>query len=136
MAVPLPSIIDLRDRPERDWGDPMQYFRLVHHLFPATGLTISSDSVALVRSDPGSHPGETVMRFTSYAWTRPETEQGRAAAQLEFEELEHVLSSDHFRVAAQAQKSFEAERGRSVLIGRNEIGVQALHRSYDALLGS
>ena len=29
-----------------------------------------------------------------------------------------------------------AERGRSVLIRRNEVGLQALHRSYDALLGS
>ncbi len=136
MAIPAPSILALRDLPERDWGDPLQHFQLVHHLFPATDLTIASDRVALLRSDPGSHPGETALRFSSYTWQCPGTEQDQNTARLGFEELDRVVSSEHYRVAAQAQKSFEAERGRSVLIGRNEIGLQALHRSYDALLGS
>ena len=136
MAIPAPSILSLRDLPEREWGDPLQHFQLVHNLFPATGLVIANELVALTRSDPGSHPGETAFRFSTYAWQRPETEQDQNAARLGFEGLYHVVSSEDYRVAAQAQKSFEAERGRSVLIGRNEIGIQALHRSYDALLGS
>ncbi len=136
MAIPAPSILALRELPEREWGDPMQHFQLVHNLFPATGLVIASELVALTRSDPGSHPGETVFRFSTYAWQRPESEQDQNLARLGFEGLYHVVSSEDYRVAAQAQKSFEAEPGRSVLIGRNEIGIQALHRSYDALLGS
>jgi hypothetical protein len=114
----------------------LQHFQVVHHLFPATDVTIAGDRVAVMRSDPGSHPGETAFRFSSYAWRRPESEPDQNAARLGFEELDQVVSSEHYRVAAQAQKSFEAEPGRSVLIGRNEIGMQALHRSYDALLGS
>ena len=136
MAIPAPSILALRDLPERVWGDPMQHFQLVHNLFPSTGLVIASELVALTRSDPGSHVGETAFRFSTYAWQRPATEQDRNLAQLGFEGLYHVVSTEDYRVATQAQKSFEAERGRSVLIGRNEIGIQALHRSYDALLGS
>ena len=136
MAIPLTSILSLHDLPERDWGDPLQHFQLVHHLFPATDLTIAGNRIAVMRSDPGRHPGETVFRYSSYAWQRPESEPDQNAARLGFEELDQVVSSEHYRVAAQAQKSFEAEPGRSVLIGRNEIGIQALHRSYDALLGS
>jgi len=134
MAIPSPTILALRDLPESEWGDPMQHFQLVHNLFPATGLVIASELVALTRSDPGSHPGETAFRFSTYTWQRPETEQDKNLARLGFEGLYHVVSSEDYRVAAQAQKSFEAERGRSVLIGRNELGLQALHRSYDALL--
>ena len=136
MAIPAPSILSLRDRPEREWGDPMEHFQLVHNLFPSTGLVIASELVALTRAEPGSHVGETVFRFSTYSWHRPVTEQDQNLARLGFEGLYHVVSNEDFRVAAQAQKSFEAERGRSVLIGRNEIGIQALHRSYDALLGS
>jgi carnitine monooxygenase subunit len=136
MAIPLSSIHALRDLPEREWGDPLQHFHLVHHLFPATDLTIAGDHIALTRSDPGSHPGETVFRFSGYVWRRPESEHEHDRARIGFEALEQIVSSEHYRVAAQAQTSFEAEPGRSVLIGRNEIGIQALHRSYDALLGS
>jgi phenylpropionate dioxygenase-like ring-hydroxylating dioxygenase large terminal subunit len=136
MAIPLTSIHALRDLPERDWGDPLRHFQLVHHLFPSTQLTIAGDRLVLMRADPGGHPAETVFHFSSYAWHRPESERDQSAAQRGFEELEHFVSSEHYRVVAQAQKSFEAEPGRSVLIGRNEIGIQALHRSYDALLGS
>lgn len=136
MAIPLSSIHALRDLPERDWGDPLQHFQLIHNLFPATSLAIESDRAALTRSDPGSHLGETAFRFSLYARQRSETESDREAALRGFERLYHVVSGEHHRVAVQAQKSFEAERGRSVLIGRNEIGIQALHRSYDALLGS
>ena len=136
MAIPLSSILALRDLPERDWGDPLRHFQVVHHLFPSTSLAVEGDRVALTRSEPGNQPGETAFRFSLYAQKRPETESDREAAQRGFEDLYHVVSSEHYRVAAQAQKSFEAERGRSVLIGRNEIGIQALHRSYDALLGS
>jgi hypothetical protein len=135
MAIPAPSILALRDLPERDWGDPMQHFQLVHNLFPATGLVIASDLVALTHSDPGSHAGETSFHFSTYAWRRPMTEPDQNRARLGFEGLDPFLSSEDDRVAAQAQKSFEVERGRSVLIGRNEIGLQTLHRSYDALLG-
>ena len=136
MAIPAPSILTLRDLPEREWGDPMQHFQLVHNLFPSTGLVIASELVALTRSDPGSHVGETSFRLSTYAWQRPESESDQNLARLGFECLYHVVSTEDYRVAAQAQKSFESERGRSVLIGRNEIGIQALHRSYDALLGS
>jgi phenylpropionate dioxygenase-like ring-hydroxylating dioxygenase large terminal subunit len=136
MAIPAPSILSLRELPERDWGDPMQHFQLVHNLFPSTGLVIASELVALTRAEPGSHVGETHFRFSTYTWNRPVSEQDQNLARLGFEGLYHVVSNEDFRVAAQAQKSFEAERGRSVLVGRNEIGVQALHRSYDALLGS
>jgi hypothetical protein len=99
-------------------------------------VTIAGDRIAVMRADPGSHPGETMFRYSSYAWQCPESEQDQNAARQGFEELEQVVSIEHYRVAAQAQKSFEAEPGRSVLIGRNEVGIQALHRSYDALLGS
>jgi nitrite reductase/ring-hydroxylating ferredoxin subunit len=136
MAIPLTSILALHDLPERDWGDPLSHFQLVHHLFPATDVTIAGDRISLTRADPGGHPGETAFRYSSYAWRRPESEPDRDAARRGFEELDRAVSIEHYRVAAQAQKSFEAEPGRSVLIGRNEIGIQALHRSYDALLGS
>jgi len=136
MAIPAPSILSLRDRPEREWGDPLEHFQLVHNLFPSTGLVIASELVALTRAEPGSHAGETVFRFSTYTWRRPVTEQEQNLARLGFEGLFQVVSNEDFRVAVQAQKSFESERGRSVLIGRNEIGIQALHRSYDALLGS
>jgi carnitine monooxygenase subunit len=136
MAVPFSSILSLHDRPERDWGDPLQHFQLVHHLFPATAVTVTGNRVTLTRCDPGDHPGETLFRYSSYAWQRPESERDADAARVGFEELDRVVSTDHSRLAAQAQKNFEAEPGRSVLIGRNEIGIQALHRSYDALLGS
>jgi hypothetical protein len=136
MAIPAPSILSLRDLPEREWGDPMQHFQLVHNLFPSTGLVIASELVALTRSEPGRHVGETAFRFSTYTWQRPQTEEEQNLARLGFEGLYHVVSTEDYRVAAQAQKSFESERGRSVLIGRNEIGIQALHRSYDALLGS
>ena len=117
-------------------GERRWHFQLVHHLFPATDVTIAGDRIAVMRSDPGSHPGETAFRYSSYALQRPENEQDQHAARLGFDELEQVVSIEHYRLAAQAQKSFEAEPGRSVLIGRNEIGIQELHRSYDALLGS
>jgi phenylpropionate dioxygenase-like ring-hydroxylating dioxygenase large terminal subunit len=136
MAIPAPSILSLRDLPEREWGDPMRHFQLVHNLFPSTGLVIASELVALTRAEPGSHVGETLFRFSTYSWQRPVTEQDQSLARLGFDGLYHVVSNEDFRVAAQAQKSFEAERARSVLVGRNEIGLQALHRSYDALLGS
>ncbi|MGH2668165.1 MAG: aromatic ring-hydroxylating oxygenase subunit alpha, partial [bacterium] len=88
MAIPAPSILTLRDLPERDWGNPMEHFQLVHNLFPATGLTIASERVALTRSDPGSHPGETAFRYSSYAWKRPDSEPEQNAARLGFEELD------------------------------------------------
>ena len=137
MAIPLTSILALHDLPERDWGDPMQHFQLVHHLFPATGLDdrrrAASRSRARIRAAIPARPCSASRAMRGSA---PRANRTRTLARLGFEELDHVVSIEHYRVAAQAQKSFEAEPGRSVLIGRNEIGIQALHRSYDALLGS
>lgn len=134
MGIAAPSIIELRDSRPEDWSDAFRHIQLVHNVFPATGIVVAEPFVALARAEPGDAPNRTRFVFSVYTWGPARSEEVRGLAKLGFEGLLHVLRSEDWRVAEQAQRSFEIAPGSTTVVGRNEIGVQHLHRACDEAL--
>ena len=135
MAIPLASILALHDLPERDWGDPFQHFQLVHHLFPATDVTIAGDHISLTRADPAAIPARRRSASRAMRGADPRANRTRCGA-ARFEALDHDrvdralprrrAGPEELRGRARPQRADRAQRD----------GYPGAAPNYDALLGS
>ena len=133
MTIASPTLRDLRDRPESEW-DAADHLILVYNVFPSTGLVVSTRLFAFVRIEPGEHPGECVVRFRTYSAFPLDDPEMQELAQLAFEGLYHIAINEDFTATAKIHKNLACGSIDQLVIGRNELGVQQVHRNIDEVL--
>lgn len=118
--------------PEAQW--PPAVFGAVHFLFPNTVLVVgsSADDAPFVRSFrlfPGETPDRMVCRIDVHA----SAPQPQAFAQ---DDADSQVTREDYGVAEQAQRNLQhAPPGHSLVFGRNEPALQAVHRHIGQALG-
>lgn len=134
MAIPSPSIAELRSQPAQEW-DPLQHLQLIYNVFPSSALVVSNVLIALTRIEPGPTPGECHYRFSTYSWTPLDEEANRQFATMAFEGLYAVVMNEDYVAAGATQRNLEAGAPSVVLAGRNEPAIQRVHQAYDEVIG-
>lgn len=134
MAIPSPSITELRSQPREEW-DPLQHLQLIYNIFPSSAMVVSNLLIALTRIEPGPTPGESHYRFSTYSWTPLDDEAVSQFATMAFEGLYTVVMNEDYVAAGATQRNLEAGAPSIVLAGRNEPAIQRVHQAYDEVIG-
>lgn len=130
-ASPSRQLAELLDRPEAEW--PATHYSAVHYLFPNTILTYSDaidGSVAVVavnRSFPGRHIGETSVLYSTY---RPAGARGvdeSAYQSLHDAVLQINKTEDLVTVERVWQNYSSLPASQPLVFGRNEMILQRYH---------
>jgi phenylpropionate dioxygenase-like ring-hydroxylating dioxygenase large terminal subunit len=131
------SLRALVGTPESDWPEPD--FGGVHFLFPNTILVASSMKpgkgfVRIFRLFPGPTPGTTSCRVSVYAPGGFVSDEYRV--QFANDNCEDVVTQEDYSVAVEGHKNLAAApAGFKIVYGRNEIALQAFHRSVETAIG-
>lgn len=135
MSIASPTLRDLRDRAESEW-DAAEHLILVYNVFPSAAMVVSTRLIAFVRIEPGDGPGNCVVRFRTYSPVPLDDPDMAALAELAFEGLYHIAANEDFVATASIQENLACGAMDHLVIGRNELGVQQVHRNIDGLLES
>jgi nitrite reductase/ring-hydroxylating ferredoxin subunit len=128
---PEKSMRSLVGLPETTWPEPD--YNGIHFLFPNTILVVGSleagkGFVRIFRIFPGPMPGKMSCRVAVYVPRGDISAEYRA--QFANDNCEDVVTQEDYRVAIDGYSNLvNAPAGFRVVYGRNEIAVQALHRS-------
>lgn len=135
MSIASPTLRELRDRPEPEW-DAAEHLVLVYNVFPSAAMVVSTHLIAFVRIEPGSAPGDCVVRFRTYSAVPLDDPATQELAQLAFEGLYHIAANEDFVATASIQTNLACGALDHLVIGRNELGVQQVHRNIDEVLSA
>lgn len=130
LGFPNRSILDLRGKPESEWGDPLEHFSFVHYLYPNISLLISPDAVELFQLYPGERVDEHVTRYRLYMRRPVDTEERRKAAELHFRFIYSVVDTEDYWVSANVQRNFNAGLREFTTFGANEPALINMHRAF------
>lgn len=120
----LKGIEVLLDKAVEDW--PEHFPGAVNHtLFPSTIAVASGRDAQLIRAEPGSHPGESVVYYSGVCGTPG----GEADSLSAYEFGGDIFEKEDLPAAEQCQKGIDAGR-QEFAIGANEPVVQAWHQKW------
>jgi phenylpropionate dioxygenase-like ring-hydroxylating dioxygenase large terminal subunit len=137
---PGKSVASLVGVHETEW--PECDYEGVHFIFPNTIIVVGAVEpgkgfVRVFRLFPGRTPGKMSCHVTAYIL--PDTQTGEyRAAEVEFagDDSDSVVTQEDYRVAVEAYANLtNAPAGFKVVYGRNEIALQAFHRSICEAIG-
>jgi carnitine monooxygenase subunit len=137
LNFPEKSLRSLVGLPETDWLQPD--YNGIHFLFPNTILVVGSAEagkgfVRVFRIFPGPTPGTMSCRVAVYAPGGVISDEYRA--QFANDNCDDVVTREDYSVAVEGYANLvNAPAGFKVVYGRNEIAVQALHRSIAEAIG-
>lgn len=112
-----------------------------HFIFPNTIIYGSpwgkgGSILQTYRIYPGQQPGQSFTLMSSYSGfdMPPETTQEELLAV--HESTETVVRTEDYSISAEGQRNLEsAPDGHEIILGRNEIALQNMHREIDKRLG-
>ncbi|EFC79713.1 aromatic ring-hydroxylating dioxygenase subunit alpha [Parafrankia sp. EUN1f] len=131
----LKSIVELRERPEAEWGDVSGHFSYQYALFPNVSLTFDARHIDLWQILPVDERSSEVLH-TSYL--RPgltEAEHSKAVDMAPWI-CETVVDGEDFWVAGRTEPGLRLGLVDHVLFGRNEPAPQHLHRGFEEVLAA
>ena len=134
---PEKSIRALVGLPEAEW--PEADYNGIHFLFPNTILVVGSVEpgkgfVRMFRVFPGPSQGIMTCRFAVYAPGGSQSDEYRAGFAID--EAESEVTQEDYRIAVEGYANMvNAPADFKVVYGRNEIALQALHRSIAESIG-
>lgn len=135
LGFPNKQVLELANKPETEWGDPLGYFAFVHYIFPNISLLISPDEVELFQLFPGASVGEHVTRYSLYMRQPVETEERRRYGREHFQFIYSVVDKEDYWVSANVQKNFNAGMRKYTTFGANEPSLINMHRSFRRMAG-
>ena len=100
-----------------------------HTLFPGTVIVVNPDDAEMIRVEPGSHPGESVVYYSGVSRRADNIEACREAF-----EFGGKLFTEEDLPAAEASQRGLAAGLPSVIVGRNEPVVQFWHQLWNQVL--
>ncbi|CUU55075.1 Phenylpropionate dioxygenase, large terminal subunit [Parafrankia irregularis] len=126
----LKSIVELRERPEAEWGDVSGHFSYQYALFPNVSLTFDTRHIDLWQVLPVDETSSEVVH-TSYL--RPGLSEAEHAKAVDMAPwiCETVVDGEDFWVAGRTEPGLRLGMVDHVLFGRNEPAPQHLHRGFE-----
>jgi phenylpropionate dioxygenase-like ring-hydroxylating dioxygenase large terminal subunit len=132
MSSPTLQINQLKDQDEADW-QPRDYLSFVNYVFPNTVIFVVADHFQTWRIYPINQQ-KSVVYHSMFLPKEPQSEQERAEYESYFQMINDVAVTEDYSLVEKIQRGVNAGLDRSVLVGRNEPGVQNMHRQIRELL--
>ena len=133
MSAPKLTINSLKSVPEAEWA-PREHMSFVYYVFPATVFFVVADHYQLWRVYPVDEKNSVVYQslFLPQPPATPAEEQHFREF---FNMITRVVIEEDYWMGALVQKTFDSGINRKAIVGRNEIGVQNMHRQIADIMG-
>lgn len=132
MSSPSLQITDLLGQDEAHW-DAREHISFVDYIFPNTVIFVVADHFQTWRVYPIT-PQKSVVYHSMFVPQLPTTDAEREEAEAFFQMINDVAVNEDYALVERMQKAVNAGLKRSVMVGRNEPGVQNMHRQIRDLL--
>ncbi|MEP5765696.1 MAG: aromatic ring-hydroxylating dioxygenase subunit alpha [Halieaceae bacterium] len=132
MSSPTLQINELKAQDEADWN-PRSYLSFVNYIFPNTVIFVVEDHFQTWRVYPIDQQ-KSVVYHSMFLPEAPATEAEREEKEAFFQMINDVAVTEDYNLVEKIQRSLNAGLERSVLAGRNEPGVQNMHRQIRDML--
>ncbi|MCB1687293.1 MAG: aromatic ring-hydroxylating dioxygenase subunit alpha [Halioglobus sp.] len=133
MGSPTLQINELKDVPESEWV-PMNYSSYVNYIFPNTVIFVVADHFQTWRVYPIA-PDRSVVYHSMFLPQEPATPEQRQEYEAYFQMINDVAVAEDYSLVDKVNRGLKAGIPRNVIIGRNEPGVQNMHRQLKGVLG-
>ncbi|MAT95284.1 MAG: (2Fe-2S)-binding protein [Halioglobus sp.] len=133
MGSPTLTINELRDIPEQQW-QPREYCSFVNYIFPNTVIFVVNDHFQTWRVYPISRD-RSVVYHSMFLPEKPADGQERQQYEEYFQMINDVAVTEDYSLVDRINRGLQAGIERKILVGRNEPGVQNMHRQIHAVLG-
>jgi len=133
MGSPALAINELRDIPEEEW-EPRKYSSYVNYIFPNTVIFVVQDHFQTWRVYPIA-PDRSVVYHSMFLPEEPATPELRQHYEEYFQMINDVAVGEDYSLVDKVNRGLKAGIARKVLVGRNEPGVQNMHRQLHQVLG-
>jgi phenylpropionate dioxygenase-like ring-hydroxylating dioxygenase large terminal subunit len=127
------SIDELRDIPHDQWN-PRAHSSYVNYIFPNTVIFVVEDHFQTWRVYPIS-PDRSVVYHSMFLPEKPADEVQRKSYEEYFQMINDVAVQEDYTLVDKINRGINCGIDRKVLVGRNEPGVQNMHRQLHDLLG-
>jgi len=134
MSSPALAINELKSVPRDEWR-PREYTSYVNYIFPNTVIFVVADHFQTWRVYPIS-PERSVVYHSMFLPRAPVDEAERQQYMDYFQMINDVAVTEDYGLVDKLHRGLQAGLERKVLIGRNEPGVQNMHRQLHELLGT
>jgi len=132
MGSPALAINELKDIPEHEW-EPRKYSSYVNYIFPNTVIFVVQDHFQTWRVYPIA-PDRSVVYHSMFLPEEPATPELRQHYEEYFQMINDVAVGEDYSLVDKVNRGLKAGIARKVLIGRNEPGVQNMHRQLHQVL--
>jgi phenylpropionate dioxygenase-like ring-hydroxylating dioxygenase large terminal subunit len=133
MGSPALAINELKDIPEEQW-EPRKYSSYVNYIFPNTVIFVVQDHFQTWRVYPIA-PDRSVVYHSMFLPEKPATPELRKHYEDYFQMINDVAVGEDYGLVDKVHRGLQAGIPRKVIIGRNEPGVQNMHRQLHEVLG-
>ncbi len=133
MGSPSLQINELKEVPEEKW-EPREFTSYVNYIFPNTVIFVVNDHFQTWRVYPIS-PGKSVVYHSMFIPQEPKTDEERKGFEDYFQMINDVAVAEDYGLVDKVHRGLQSGIDRNVIIGRNEPGVQNMHRQLHDLLG-
>ena len=133
MGSPALSINELKSIPENEW-EPRNYSSYVNFIFPNTVIFVVEDHFQTWRVYPIT-PDRSVVYHSMFLPKEPATPEERQYYEDYFQMINNVAVAEDYSLVDKINRGLKAGIERKVLVGRNEPGVQNMHRQIHDMLG-
>lgn len=133
MGSPSLQINELKDIPEEEW-QPREYSSYVNYIFPNTVIFVVNDHFQTWRVYPIS-PDRSVVYHSMFIPNEPKDEAERKGFEDYFQMINDVAVAEDYGLVDKVHRGLKAGIERKVIIGRNEPGVQNMHKQLHDVLG-
>ena len=133
MGSPSLAINELKEIPEEQW-EPRNYSSYVNFIFPNTVIFVVADHFQTWRVYPIS-PDRSVVYHSMFLPQEPADAEERQEYENYFQMINDVAVAEDYSLVDKIHRGLQAGIERKVLVGRNEPGVQNMHRQLHDILG-
>lgn len=133
MGSPALAINELKSIPQAQW-QPREYSSFVNYIFPNTVIFVVADHFQTWRVYPVA-PDRSVVYHSMFLPEKPASDEARAEYEQYFQMINDVAVAEDYGLVDKVHRGLQAGIERKVLIGRNEPGVQNMHRQLHQVLG-
>lgn len=133
MGSPTLQITDLKTVPEDQWN-PRSYSSYVNYIFPNVVIFVVEDHFQTWRVYPIS-PDRSVVYHSMFVPQAPANEEERLERDAYHQMINDVAVTEDYGLVDKIHRGLNCGIDRKVLVGRNEPGVQNMHRQLHEVLG-
>lgn len=132
MGSPSLRINELKDKPESEW-EPREFSSFVNYIFPNTVIFVVNDHFQTWRVYPIS-PDKSVVYHSMFIPHKPRDDSEQKIFDDYFQMINDVAVKEDYGLVDKVHRGLQAGLDRKVIIGRNEPGVQNMHRQLHDLI--